>query len=80
MRTLIAMLYAIMLCGCGATIAPSQLEPPAAVLLAPPKPLPAVKEGDDAVKLLIDSRRRYASIADRHKRLQRWATTVLGKR
>jgi hypothetical protein len=79
MRTLIVICCAY-LAGCGGTLSPSQLEPPAAVLLQPPPKLPAVKEGDDAVKLLIDSRRRYASIADRHKRLQLWATTVLGKR
>jgi hypothetical protein len=65
--------------GCAGSVSPSQLEPPAAVLLQPPPKLPAVKEGDDAVKLLIDSRRRYASIADRHRRLQRWVNTVTGK-
>lgn len=70
---------ALMFTACTGSVAPSQLEPPAAALLVPPPKLPAVKEGDDAVKLLIDTRRRYASIADRHRRLQRYVNTVLGK-
>ena len=79
MRTLIAVLCATMLCGCGSTLTPSQLEPPAAVLLSPPPKLPEVKEGDDAVKLLIETRRRYLGLADRHRRLQRWVKTVRGE-
>jgi hypothetical protein len=76
---LVLILSPFALAACSASVAPSQLEPPAAVLLQPPPKLPAVKEGDDAVKLLIDTRRRYAGLVDRHKRLQRWTTTVLGK-
>jgi hypothetical protein len=55
------------------------LEPPAAVLLVPPKALPDPKEGDDLVKLHVESRRKFAMLADRHRRLQKWANTVLGK-
>lgn len=83
MRTLLVVICVCctqMLAGCASQISPSQLEPPAAVLMAPPAKLAEVKEGDDAVRLLIDTRRSYASISDRHKRLQRYVKTILGKR
>jgi hypothetical protein len=79
MRTLTALMYAVVLSGCSASITPSKLEPPAAVLMQPPKPLADPKEGEDLVQLHIDARRRFAMLADRHKRLQRWAKTVLEK-
>lgn len=78
MRTLIVICCAY-LAGCTGSISPSQLEPPAAALLVAPKPLAAPKEGDDLVPLYIDARRKYATVADRHRRLQRWVKTVIAK-
>ena len=76
MRTLIVLCCALF-AGCSGSITPSQLEPPAAVLLVPPPKLPAVKAGADLVQTHADLRRSYATQTDRYRRLQRWVKTVL---
>lgn len=70
---------AFMLAGCAGSIAPSQLEPPAAALLSPPRPLVDPKEGDDIVQLHIDARRRFATETDKYRRLQKYVRTILGR-
>jgi hypothetical protein len=77
MRTPIVLLFAL-LTGC-AGLSPSKIEPPAAVLLSPPAKIPDVKAGDDLVQNHLHLRRQYVTLASRHKRLQKWADTVLGK-
>lgn len=76
MRTLIVLLCAY-LTGCA--VAPSKLEPPAAALMAPPPKLSDPKEGDDAILLLIETRKKYVAVAERHRRLQRYVRTVMGE-
>jgi hypothetical protein len=70
---------AIILCGCSASLSPSQLQPPAAALLVAPKPLPDVKAGDDLVQEHIKLRRMYSMEADRRARLVRYVKTVLSR-
>jgi hypothetical protein len=67
-----------MLAGCASPI-PSKIEPPAAVLLAPPAKIPDVKAGDDLVQKHVELRRLYLTESGKYRRLQRWANTVLGK-
>jgi hypothetical protein len=69
----------IALAGCAGSITPSQLEPPAAVLLKPPAKLSDPKAGDDLVQEHIELRRLYSSETNKYRRLQRWTRTVLGK-
>jgi hypothetical protein len=67
--------------GCNALLPPSQLEPPAKVLLAPPKPIEALepKPGDDLIQKHIEFKRAYIAETDKYRRLQRWVRTVLKK-
>jgi hypothetical protein len=67
------------LAGCATSPAPSQLEPPAKALMIPPKPLGALKAGDDLVHKHAELRRMYSSETDRQRRLQKWVKTVLKK-
>lgn len=76
MRTLIVLCCALF-AGCSGSLTPSQLEPPAAVLLVPPPRLVDYKKGDDLVQKNADLRRAYISQTDRYRRLQRWVKTVL---
>lgn len=76
MRTLIVLGCALF-AGCSGSLTPSQLEPPAAVLLVPPPRLVDYKKGDDLVQKNADLRRAYISQTDRYRRLQRWVKTVL---
>lgn len=79
MRTLIALLCATMLCGCGQTVVPSKLEPPASILLKPPAKIPDVKAGDDLVQEHLKIRRLYATETSRYRRLQAYVRTVRGE-
>ena len=78
MRTLIVLCCALF-AGCAGSITPSQLEPPASVLLVPPAKLPAIKAGDDLVQKHADLRRAYSTQTDRYRRLQRYVRTILKK-
>jgi hypothetical protein len=78
MRTLIVLCCALF-AGCAGSITPSQLEPPAAVLLVPPKPLAAPKPGDDLVQLYRELRRDASTDKDRLRRLQKYVRTILKK-
>lgn len=75
MRTLIVLCCALF-AGCAGTVVPSQLEPPAKALMVPPKPLPAVKAGDDLVQIHMKLRRSYSTEADKLRRLQKYVRTV----
>ena len=79
MRTPFVLLCLCVLTGCAGTINPTQLEPPAAVLMVPPKQLPALKAGDDLVHEHARLRRMYSSETDKQRRLQKWVKTVLKK-
>ena len=79
MRTAFVLLCLYVLTGCSGSITPSQLAPPAKVLLISPKPLPKLKAGDDLVQRHADLRRSYSTETDRYRRLQRWGRTVLKK-
>jgi hypothetical protein len=79
MRTLIAVLCATMLCGCGSTLSTSQLEPPAKVLMAPSPKLADPKAGDDLVQSHVELRRNYATETGKLARLQRYVRTILQK-
>ena len=79
MRTPFVLLCLCTLAGCAGTVAPSQLEPPAAVLLKPPAKLPELKAGDDLVVKHADLRRQYATETDKQRRLQRYVKTILKK-
>jgi hypothetical protein len=78
MHKLLVLLCLCVLAGC-ATPATSQLEPPAAWLLVPPKPLSAPKKGEDLVHLHAELRRDAATDKSKLRRLQKWAKTVLKK-
>jgi hypothetical protein len=65
--------------GCSGTVSPSQLEPPAAALLVPPKPLADPKKGDDLVVLYKGLRKDYAAETSKLRRLQIYTKTVLKK-
>jgi hypothetical protein len=80
MRTPFVLLCLCVLPGCAGTINPTQLEPPAAILMKPPANLPALKAGDDLVHEHARLRRMYSSETDRQRRLQKWAKTVLQKK
>lgn len=77
MRTLIVVLCATMLCGCGSTISPAKLEPPAAVLMKPPAKMAEPKAGDDLVQEHTKLRRGYITETGKLRRLQRYVRTVL---
>jgi hypothetical protein len=79
MRTAFVLLCLCVLTGCAGSVTPSQLEPPAAVLLKPPAKLPEIKAGDDLVQKHADLRRTYSTETDRYKRLQRYVRTILKK-
>lgn len=64
------------LAGCAGTVSPSQLEPPAAFLLVPPKPLAQPKKGEDLVDLHRLLRRDYATETGKLRRLQRYVRTI----
>lgn len=70
---------AVALAGCGSTVTLSQLEPPAAALLVPPKPLSDPKKGDDLVELHKGLRRDYAIETSKLRRLQAYTRTILKK-
>lgn len=79
MRTIFVVCCAylsIALAGCAGSVTPSQLEPPAAALLVPPKPLSDPKKGDDLVVLHKQIRRDYAAETSKLRRLQKYVTTV----
>ena len=80
MRTPIVLCCACLLSACSQGLTPSQLEPPAAVLLAPSPRLADVKEGDDLVRKHVELRRAYLTETGKLRRLQRYVTTVLDKR
>lgn len=73
-------LCVLALSGCANSVSPSGLEPPAKVLMVPPRSLPALKAGDDLVHKHAELRRMYSSETDRQRRLQRWVKTVLQKK
>lgn len=75
MRTLIVLCCALF-AGCANSVAPSQLEPPAAALLTPPKPLADPKKGDDLVVLYKGLRKDYAAETSKLRRLQTYTKTV----
>jgi hypothetical protein len=79
MRTAFVLVCLCVLTGCAGTVSPSQLEPPAKILLVSPKPLPTIKAGDDLVQRHADLRRSYSTETDRYRRLQRWVKTVIKK-
>lgn len=83
MRTLTVLCcayLAVMIAGCSGTVSPSQLEPPAAILLKPPAKMPELKAGDDLVQRHAELRRLYSTETDKQRRLQRWVKTVLQKK
>lgn len=77
MRTPIVLCCACLLSACSPSLSPSQIEPPAAVLLAPSPKLQEVKEGDDLVRKHVELRRQYLTEVGKYRRLQKWANTVL---
>jgi hypothetical protein len=79
MRTLFVVCCAYLLAGCAGSVNPSQLEPPAAALLAHPKPLADPKAGDDLVVLHKQLRGQYATEASKLKRLQKYVRTIITK-
>ncbi len=79
MRTSFVLLCLCVLAGCGGTVSPSQLEPPAKVLMSPPAKLPDVKAGDDLVQSHLALRRMYATETGKYRRLQRWVKTARGE-
>ena len=80
MRTAFVLVCCCVLAGCAGTVSPSQIEPPAAWLLVPPKPLAAPKKGDDLVHLHAELRRDAATDKSKLRRLQKWTKTVLQKK
>lgn len=65
--------------GCSGSVVPSQLEPPAAALLVPPKPLVDPKKGDDLVVLYKELRVDAAADKGKLRRLQKYVRTILKK-
>jgi hypothetical protein len=79
MRTAFVLLCLCVLTGCASSVNPSQIEPPAKALLVPPRPLPAIKAGDDLVQKHADLRRSYSSETSKLVRLQRYVRTIVKK-
>lgn len=79
MRTLFVVVCALILSGCAAVLPPSQLEPPASRLMAPPPALHDLKPGDDLVPAHAELRRAYATETDKYRRLQKYVRTILKK-
>jgi hypothetical protein len=77
MHKAFVLLCLCVLTGCANTISPSQLEPPAKILMVSPRPLQPLKAGDDLVVKHAELRRMYSSETDRQRRLQKWVKTVL---
>jgi hypothetical protein len=76
MRTPFVLLCLCALAGCAGTVSPSQLEPPAAILMKPPAKLPDLKAGDDLVQKHADLRRAYSTETGKYVRLQKYVRTI----
>lgn len=78
-HSLFVVCCALLLAGCANSVTPSQLEPPAKALMAPPAKLPDLKAGDDLVHEHARLRRMYSTESGKLTRLQRYVKTVLQK-
>ncbi len=74
MRTLIVLGCALF---AGCAISPTQLEPPAAILMKPPAKLAELKAGDDLVQKHADLRRSYSTETGKYARLQKYVRTIV---
>ena len=80
-RYAFAFLCLTALAGCSGTPVPtSQIAPPSARLMVPPKPLPKHKAGDDLVFKHLSLMRQYDSETERLESLQAYVRTLRGTR
>ncbi|HXF89535.1 MAG TPA: hypothetical protein VNK48_14360 [Xanthobacteraceae bacterium] len=78
--SVLAIMLGVLMAACASLPAkPSGIRPPAARLMAPPKPLPTVKAGDDLVEKYIELAEDAAEDKARLKSLQGYVRTLRGK-